>query len=124
MYSQEFDIVTQILFGQDLPLEWKRLIIVKKALHVFDTHQVDTPDDVRKLIPAVIPPELKSTTWFGAAVDDYFGLTRQWPFCSQRPHKQSFAQQQWKNGTRTSTEIADFVQLPDYYVGMWLEGGM
>ncbi len=30
------DIVTQVLYGEDLEPDWKRLVIVKEALHVFD----------------------------------------------------------------------------------------
>ena len=74
MYSHDYDIITQILYGADLPTDWKRLVIVKEALHVFDPedHHVNTPEAVRRLIPAVITPELKGKP-FAPAVDDYLG---------------------------------------------------
>src|ERR1700761_4265304 len=45
MYGGDFDIVTQVLYGQDLEEDWKRLVFVKEALHVFDTEKdkVNTP---------------------------------------------------------------------------------
>jgi hypothetical protein len=78
MYSHDPEIVTQILYGEDLPDDWKRLVIVKEVLHVFDPepNRVNTPDAVRRLIPAVITPELRSTTKakaFPPAIDDYLG---------------------------------------------------
>ena len=119
MYSHDYDIVCQVLYGEDLPAEWKRLVIVKEVLHIFDDHHVNTPEAVRKLIPAVITPELK-TPPFGPAIDDYLGAYRAMavllPRAARRRLKAAV-----DGGTRTSTEVADYVQLPDYYVDIWLD---
>jgi hypothetical protein len=90
-YSHEYDLICQIIYGRDLPDDWKRLVIVKEALHVFDPDgsQVNTPDGVRQLIRSVITPELKArylhrrsmTTWV---------LIVQWPCCYQELREESW----------------------------------
>ena len=35
-YSHEYEIVCQILYGKDLSEDWKRLVIIKEALHKAD----------------------------------------------------------------------------------------
>jgi hypothetical protein len=124
MYGGDFDIVTQVLFGADLPDEWKRLVIVKEALHVFDApgDQVNTPEGLRKLIPAIITPELRTAAPFSPAVNDYLGAYRALAVLLPR-----FARRKLRlaidNDRRTSTEIADYAKLPDHYVGIWLNIG-
>lgn len=123
VYSHDYDIVCQILYGEDLPDEWKRLVIVKEALHVFDpaNHQVNTPDAVRKLIPAVITPELLKAP-FVPAINDHLGAYRALavllPRAARRRLKASI-----DAGQRTSTEIASYARLPDFYVDIWLDVG-
>ncbi len=122
-YSHEYEIVCQVLYGRDLPDEWKRLVIVKEALHVFDPegNRVDTPEKVRKLIPQVITPDLRDAP-FGSAIDDYLGVFRAMAVLLPR-HARTKLKAAADAGTRTSTEIADYVKLPDYYVDIWLEHG-
>jgi len=123
MYSHEFEIVCQILYGRDLPDEWKRLVIVKEALHVFDPEgsRVDTQDKVRKLIPQVITPDLRGTP-FGPAIDDYLGVFRAMAVLLPR-HARTKLKAAVDASSRTVTEIADYVRLPDYYVDIWLDVG-
>lgn len=123
MYSQEYDIVCQILYGEDLPEEWKRLVIVKEALHVFDPegNRVDTPEKVRQLIPQVITPDLRGAP-FTPAVDDYLGVYRAMAVLLPR-HARTKLKAALEADTRTVTEIADYVKLPDYYVDIWLSVG-
>jgi hypothetical protein len=123
VYSHEFEIICQILYGRDLPEEWKRLVIVKEALHVFDPlgSRVDTPDKVRKLIPQVITPDLRGTP-FGPAIDDYLGVFRAMAVLLPR-HARTKLKAALDAGSRTTTEIADYVKLPDYYVDIWLDVG-
>jgi len=122
-YSHEYEIVCQILYGKDLPEEWKRLVIVKEALHVFDPegNKVDTPEKVRKLIPQVITPDLRGAP-FLPAIDDYLGVFRAMAVLLPR-HARTKMKAAVDAGTRTPTEIADYVKLPDYYVDIWLDQG-
>jgi hypothetical protein len=124
MYGHDFDIITQVLYGSDLPDDWKRLVIVKEALHVFDPepHQVKTPEGVRKLIPAVITPELRGAAPFAPAIDDFLGAYRAMAVLLPRAARRKLAAAVEAN-TRTSTEIAQYARLPDYYVGIWLQVG-
>lgn len=120
-YSHEFDLICQVLYGGDLPDDWKRLVIVKEALHVFDPPeaQVNTPEAVRKLIPQVITPELKSAP-FGPAIADYLGAYRAMPVLLPRAARRKL-KKAYEEGTRTSAEIATYARLPDYYVGIWMD---
>src|SRR5215472_3142681 len=78
IYSHDSDIITQVLYGKDLDEKWKRLVIIKEVLHVFDPDdvQINTPEGVRRLIQAVITPELKGFGNFLPAVSDYLGAYR------------------------------------------------
>lgn len=122
-YSHDYDLVCQVLYGKDLPDDWKRLVIVKEALHVFDPaeHQVNTKDGVRQLIREVITPELRATS-FAPAINDYLGAYRAMavllPRAARRKLTRAVAE-----GTRTPAEIATYAQLPDHYVGIWLDIG-
>jgi hypothetical protein len=120
-YSHDFEIITQILFGEDLPEDWKRLVIVKEALHVFDpdNHRVDTPEAVRKLIPAVITPELLSSTAFAPAVDDYLGAYKAMAVLLPKNARRKLRAAA-EEDKRTSGEIANFAKLPAHYVDIWL----
>lgn len=122
-YSQEYDLICQILYGRDLPDDWKRLVITKEALHVFDPsdHQVNTPDLVRRLIREVITPELRATA-FAPAIDDFLGAYRAMAVLLPRAARRKLTKAR-NDGTRTSTEIANYAQLPDYYVDIWLDIG-
>lgn len=120
MYSHDFDIVNQVLYGEDLPPEWKRLVIVKEVLHVFDDHRVNTPEAVRKLIPAVITPELKNAAPFAPAIDDHLGAYRAMAVLLPRRARRRLKEAVDKD-RRTSSEIADYAQLPDFYVDIWLD---
>lgn len=123
MYSHDFDLICQVLYGQDLPPDWKRLVIVKEALHVFDPdgHHVNTPEGVRKLIQQVITPELKAPP-FAPAVDDFLGPYRAMAVLLPRAARRKL-RAAYEAGTRTSSEIASYAQLPDYYVEIWLDIG-
>jgi hypothetical protein len=130
MYSHDPDIVTQVLYGEDLPPDWKRLVIVKEALHVFDPagNQINTPDGVRKLIPAVISPELKRTAAFAPAVDDFLGAYKAMAVLLPRAARLKLAAAASEDeggapAVRTSSEIAQYAALPDYYVDIWLRVG-
>ena len=123
MYSHDYDLVCQILYGRDLPDDWKRLVIVKEALHAFDPtgHQVNTPEMVQRLIQAVITPELRATA-FAPAIDDFLGPYRAMAVLLPRAARRKLSAAR-KAGSRSSTEIATYAQLPDYYVDIWLDIG-
>jgi hypothetical protein len=121
MYSGEYDIHTQILYGEDLPNEWKRLVICKEAMHVFDggDELVSTAEDVKRLIPAVIVTELKGAP-FLPALNDHMGAFRALAVLMPRNARVKFKAAEEK---RSIVEIARFVQLPDFYVDVWLQHG-
>lgn len=123
MYSQDFDLICQIIYGRDLDPDWKRLVIVKEALHVFDPagEQVNTKDGVRQLIREVITPELRATS-FAPAVTDYLGAFRAMAVLLPRAARRKLTKAR-NDGFRTSTEIANYAQLPDHYVDIWLDIG-
>ena len=87
MYSHDPDIVTQVLYGEIKVPDWKRLVIVKEALHVFDPegNQINTPDAVRRLIPAVISPK-KGLRRLHQQLMIFWVPTRRWPFCCLARH--------------------------------------
>jgi hypothetical protein len=122
-YSGDYDLICQVLYGQDLPEDWKRMVIVKEALHVFDPagHHVNTADAVRKLIQQVITPELKQAP-FAPAVDDFLGPYRAMAVLLPRAARRKL-RRAYEAGTRTSSEIASYARLPDYYVEIWLDIG-
>ena len=122
-YSHEYDLVCQILYGEDLKNEWKRLVIVKEALHVFDPddQQVNTPDGVQRLIREAISPE-DSGTSFAPAINDFLGAYRAMAVLLPRAARRKLTKAV-KKGTRTPSEIASYAQLPDFYVDIWLDIG-
>jgi hypothetical protein len=121
MYSGDYEIITQILYGEDLPQDWKRLVISKEAMHVFDsgTEQVSTAEGVRKLIPAVIAQELNGAP-FMPALNDHLGAFRALAVLIPRKARLKLKAAE---ETRSTAEVARFVQLPEYYVDIWLKYG-
>jgi hypothetical protein len=121
-YSADYEIVTDVLFGEDLPDEWKRLVIVKEVLHVFDSEaaRVNTEDGVRRLIPAVLANELQVP--FLPALNDHLGAFRAMAVLIPRAARQKL-RAAFEDESRTVGEIAHYVQLPDYYVDIWLRYG-
>jgi hypothetical protein len=122
-YSQDTEIITQILFGEDLPEDWKRLVICKELLHVFD-HQgerVATPEAVKKLITSVVAPDLKGAP-FLPAMNDHLGAFRAMAVLMPRMARAKL-QNAFEDGSRTVAEIASFVKLPEHYVDIWLRHG-
>ena len=114
-YSHEYDIITQILYGIDLPEEWKRLVIVKEALHVFDPEGscVVTPESLRQLIPAIISRELGAP--FIPALNDHFGAFKAMAVMLPR-HARNKLGKAIEDGSRTVQEVAHFVRLPEAFV--------
>ncbi len=123
MYSHEVELICQILYGRDLEPDWKRLVVVKEALHVFDPagQQVNTEDGVRRLIREVITPELRATS-FAPAINDFLGPYRAMAVLLPRAARRKLKIAR-DEGKRTSTEIANYAQLPDFYVDIWLDIG-
>jgi len=121
MYSADYDIITQILYGDDLPDDWMRLVICKEAMHVFDGagEQVRTAEDVRKLIPAVIAQELKGAP-FLPALNDHLGAFRALAVLIPTACRIKLKAAEEK---RSTAEIARFVKLPEVYVDIWLQHG-
>ena len=123
LYSADFEIITQILYGIDLPDDWKRLVICKELLHVFDPQgeQVATPEAVEKLIMSVISPDLKGAP-FLPALNDHLGAFRAMAVLMPRATRTKIAPA-FLDGSRTVAEISSFVRLPDHYVDIWLRHG-
>jgi hypothetical protein len=121
MYSGDYEIITQILYGDDLPDDWKRLVICKEAMHVFDAsgEQVGTADSVRKLIPAMILTELKGAP-FLPALNDHLGAFRALAVLMPKQTRVKFKAAEEK---RSTAEISRFVKLPEVYVETWLQYG-
>lgn len=123
LYSGDFDIITQILYGTDMEDDWKRLVIIKEALHVFDGPKscVDTPDKLRKLIPAIISSELRGAP-FLPALNDHFGAFRAMAVLLPTSTRKKIAVA-IEEGSRTVQEAAHFVRLPEFYVDIWIRFG-
>lgn len=119
----DIELHVDILYGQDLDEEWKRLVIVKEALHVFDGGHacVDTPEKLRQLIPQIVSPELKDAP-FIPAVNDHFGAFRAMAVLMPTAARKKLASS-IEDGTRTVDEIASYVKLPEYYVDIWMRFG-
>ena len=122
-YSQDTEIITQILYGQDLHDDWKRLVICKELLHVFDPEgeRVATPEAVKTLITSVVAPDLKAAP-FLPAMNDHFGAFRAMTVLMPRETRLKL-QVSFDAGTRTIAEIASYVRLPENYVDIWLRHG-
>jgi hypothetical protein len=122
-YSQEYDIITEILFGNDLPEEWKRLVICKELLHVFDPpgEQVRTSESVKTLIMSVIAPEIKGAP-FLPAMNDHLGAFRAMTILMPRATRLKI-QPAYESGARSISEISSFVRLPEHYVDIWIRHG-
>ena len=117
------ELHVDILYGSDLDEQWKRLVIVKEALHVFDGGQacVNTPDKLRQLIPQIISPELKGAP-FVPAINDHFGAFRAMAVLMPSVARKLLAAS-IEDGTRTVDEVANYVRLPEYYVDIWMRFG-
>lgn len=124
LYSGEIEIHVQILYGKDLPSDWRRLVIVKEALHIFDPPGscVSTPEGLKRLIPAIILPELKHTEIFTPALNDKAGSFKAMSILLPSDARVSLAAAV-DNGSRTVEEIARYVNLPEAYVDIWLRHG-
>ena len=122
MYSHEFEILTKIVYGNDLSQDWKNLVITKEALHVFDPPpmQVNTRDVVRDLIPSVIHSDLKSKLLPGFA--DNFGPYRALPILIPM-NARSRLKATVDSGSKSIEEIAIYVDVPPEFVDLWLNYG-
>lgn len=122
LYGAECEIHTDILYGSDLPEEWKRLVIVKEAIHVFDgpTACVTTPASLEKLIPAMISPEVSHLP--ETALNDHFGVYRAMSVLMPAAVRHSLSESV-ENSSRSVDEIARYARLPDNYVDIWLRYG-
>jgi hypothetical protein len=100
------------------------LVIVKEALHVFDSNKacVSTPDDLRQLIPAIISNELHNAP-FLPAINDRFGAYKAMAVLMPREARQKLGEA-IESGSRTVQEVAHFVKLPEAYVDMWIRLGV
>ncbi|MHA4733245.1 hypothetical protein [Ensifer adhaerens] len=122
MYGGDHDIITEIFYGDDLSEDWKRLVIVKEALHVFDgtAECVDTPDKLRLLIPSIISNDLRNT--FLPAMNDQLGAFRAMVILIPEAARVKLAAAV-EAGTRTVEEVANYTQLPTSYVDLWIRYG-
>jgi hypothetical protein len=123
-YDTDPDIVSQIFYGEDLPENWKRLVIVKEALHIFDPtgECVDTPEKLRRLIPSIISREVQASPIFHPAMNDNLGVFRALSVLIPTTARVRFRAALDK-GTLTIEEISKVVDLPDSYVDIWLRFG-
>ncbi len=124
VYGQDTEIITTIIYADDLTEDWKRLVICKEALHVFDgaDERVSTPSDVRKLIATMITPEVKASGLFLPAVNDNLGAFKAMAVLIPRTARIKL-KAALENGTRTVSEIAAYTVLPDHYVDIWIRFG-
>lgn len=122
-YQEDFDILTQIFYGEDLDDDWKRLVIVKEALHVFDgpNECVTTPEALRQLIPGIITRELQGAPFLPALNDRYGALRAMAVLMPEtvRPRLAAAVEE----GSRTVEEVAVYTRLPETYVDTWLRFG-
>ncbi|MBB4184896.1 hypothetical protein GGE07_001525 [Sinorhizobium terangae] len=120
VYSQEYDIYTDIFYGLDLEDDWKRLVIVKEVIHVFDANGscVDTPEKLARLIPSIITNQLSGSP-FEPALNDHFGPFRAMAVLLPAPLRQRM-KESIDNGSRTIEEVAAFCHLPLPYVDIWI----
>lgn len=124
MYSGEVEIITKIFYGHDLSEDWKRLVIVKEALHVFDgaNECVNDEASLRQLIPSVVANDSAFTQHSMPALADKFGPYR--ALCILIPKQQrELLKEAVESNKRSVSEVADFVGLPVGYVDIWLRYG-
>jgi hypothetical protein len=122
VYSEEYEIFTDVFYGTDLPDVWKRLVIVKEVLHVFDPSGscVNTPEKLAKLIPSIITNQLSgSGSPFMPAINDHMGPFRAMAVLLPAPMRQKM-KEAVDSGSRTIGEVASFCQLPEAYVDIWI----
>ncbi len=122
-YSQDSDdivIYTDVLYGSDLPDEWKRLVIVKEVIHVFDGPgvRVDSPEKLNKLIPDIIAKQL-GTPVFEPALNDRLGAFRAMAVLLPPPLRDRM-KEAVASDSRSISEVASFCQLPEAYVDLWV----
>lgn len=127
VYSQnpdDLEIFTDILYGADLPEDWKRLVIVKEAIHVFDppAARVDTPSKLLELIPRIITTQLVGSSPFLPALNDHLGAFRAMAVLLPHPVREKM-KAAVDDGSRTVDEVASFCQLPEPYVDIWISHG-
>jgi hypothetical protein len=103
-----------------LPEDWKRLVIVKEVIHVFDGPEarVDTPHKLTQLIPNIITTQLTGAP-FLPALNDHFGAFRAMAVLLPKPMRQRL-KDAIESGDRSVVEVAQFCQLPEVYVDIWI----
>lgn len=123
LYSADYDIFVDILYGEDLSDDWKRLVIVKEALHVFDgaSECVDAPEKLQSLIPSIIDPVLKEALQ-KPALNDHWGQFRAMAVLMP-PGMREDLKKAVNANVRTVSEVASLVRLPEERVDMWLRYG-
>ncbi|WP_156771464.1 hypothetical protein [Labrys sp. WJW] len=125
MYSGEFEIYTDILYGADLSMDWKRLVIVKEALHVFDDAGacVRSSEQLMALVPAVLSAEIRSLPDFpAAALNDRLGVFKAMAVLVPEGARAKLARSV-EEGSRTVDEVATYLRLPPVHVDLWLRFG-
>jgi hypothetical protein len=122
-YNTEPEILNKIFFGADLDSDWQRLVIVKELTHLFDpaNARVTTEEDIKKLIPAVIVPQLQGTE-FSPAIMDRLGAFRALAILVPEAARIKL-QKAFEIESRTIDEIARYCSLPTSYVDIWMRHG-
>ena len=122
-YNTDPEILNRIFYGGDLSEEWKRLVITKELLHVFDSDKetINSREAVMKLIPAIIFPEVKH--FQDAAIsNDRVGPLKAMNILLPETARQKL-QIALESGTRHSSDIAHYCKLPQPWVEIWLKEG-
>jgi len=121
-YSDDWDLVVDILYGADLHPFMKRLVICKELLHVFDPPKahVNDEDKVKRLIPAVNFPELAIMDL--PYIIDTYGVYRALNVLIPQ-HARDRLASAIESGQRTVAEAANHLELPTPWVDMWLRRG-
>lgn len=122
-YDSDPEIITDILFGEDLPPEWKRLVITKELTHVFDPEpsRVNSEDKVRRLVPAVMLNELGKSP-FLPALEDHLGVLKALALLIPRGARVKLKSAVESN-SRSVLDVATYVGVPVTYVDIWLQFG-
>jgi hypothetical protein len=122
-YGVDTEIQVDIVFGEDLSDQWKRLVIVKEAIHVFDngTVCIDSAEKLRKLIPGIVSDDLQRIL-SPYAFNDHLGVFRAMAILVPQNAREKL-KESLDTGERNISEISEAVGLPDHYVDMWLKYG-
>ena len=115
--------VTHVVYCQNVPLEWQRVICAKELVHIYDPHAAltDTPEEVNGLLDKLVGPLSSEDYGFAdlMAAKDRLALYQSLPLLLPKASL-DIAREEVRQGRKTAEDIAQWACMPVEFVTLML----